>query len=123
MTLLSIGNEYLQRRFSDSNKYVTFVGHVDGSPGRDGNEEIYRVARMLFKLPLKKGVEADGRTFLLFWNAFATLKGHFDVYVLHRKMEEANYHVSRATVYNTIEVLVECGLVVRHQFPGFVSAV
>ncbi len=54
---------------------------------------------------------------------FAILKcicnflGHFDVYVLHQKLEELNFHVSRATVYNTIEVLVECGLVVRHQFP------
>lgn len=35
--------------------------------------------------------------------------------LLHRKLEEMNFHVSRATVYNTVDVLVDCGLVVRHQ--------
>ena len=41
--------------------------------------------------------------------------GHFDVCQLHQKLEEANFHVSRATLYNTIEVLLACGLIVRHQ--------
>ena len=64
----------------------------------------------------KKGLRRTEERFAIL-KCICDLKGHFDVYVLHRKMEEVNYHVSRATVYNTIEVLVECGLVVRHQFP------
>ena len=32
------------------------------------------------------------------------------------KMKNKNYRVSRATLYNTIELLLECGLVRRHQF-------
>ena len=31
-------------------------------------------------------------------------------------MKEKNYRVSRATLYNTIELLLECGLVRKHQF-------
>ena len=31
-------------------------------------------------------------------------------------MKNKNYRVSRATLYNTIELLLECALVRRHQF-------
>ena len=44
------------------------------------------------------------------------LRAHFDIMALHRAMEEDAYHVSRATIYNTMELLVECGLVRKHQF-------
>ena len=43
-------------------------------------------------------------------------KAHFDVDELYLKMKTRNYHVSRATVYNTLDLLVESGLVKRHQF-------
>jgi Fur family ferric uptake transcriptional regulator len=43
-------------------------------------------------------------------------KVHFDVDELFLKMKNRNYHVSRATVYNTLDLLVESGLVKRHQF-------
>jgi Fur family ferric uptake transcriptional regulator len=33
-------------------------------------------------------------------------------------MKEKNYRVSRATLYNTIELLLECKLVRKHQFGG-----
>ncbi|EAY31090.1 Fur family transcriptional regulator [Microscilla marina] len=41
---------------------------------------------------------------------------HFDAYSLYVNMKEKNYRVSRATVYNTLELLIECGLVKRHHF-------
>ena len=45
-----------------------------------------------------------------------TYKDHFDVDQLYLKMKSRNYHVSRATVYNTLDLLVEAGLVKKHQF-------
>lgn len=41
--------------------------------------------------------------------------GHFDLCTLHQKLEEVNFHVSKATLYNTLEVLVDGGMIVRHQ--------
>ena len=53
---------------------------------------------------------------------FAILKeiydtdGHFDIDNLYELMQEKKYHVSRATLYNTIELLLDCRLVTKHQF-------
>lgn len=41
---------------------------------------------------------------------------HFDVETLYVLMQKKKYQISRATLYNTIELLLECGLVRRHQF-------
>ena len=37
-------------------------------------------------------------------------KGHFDVELLYKMLERKGYHVSKATIYNTLEILSEAGM-------------
>ncbi|MBR5892901.1 MAG: transcriptional repressor [Bacteroidaceae bacterium] len=52
-------------------------------------------------------------------NAIYTMEGSFDIETLLSHLEKNDkFHVSRATVYNTIALLINANLVIHHQFPG-----
>ncbi|MDE7073838.1 MAG: transcriptional repressor [Odoribacter sp.] len=49
-------------------------------------------------------------------DAIYSHEGHFDIEDLFGYMKARHYRVSRATLYNTIELLLDCKLVTKHQF-------
>ena len=50
-----------------------------------------------------------------------TEPGHFDMDSLYEAMNNRNFRVSRATLYNTMELFLECDLVLKHQFGSNIS--
>ncbi len=47
--------------------------------------------------------------------------GHFNMDSLYDSMNEKNFRVSKATLYNTMSLLQDCKLVLKHQFGSNLS--
>ncbi len=45
-----------------------------------------------------------------------SINGSFDIETLLKQMEDEKFRVSRATIYNTIALLINANLVIHHQF-------
>ncbi len=63
----------------------------------------------------KKKQRKTNERFAILKEIFA-MDGHFDVETLYMKMRNSNYKVSKATLYNTIELMLECKLVSKLKF-------
>lgn len=43
---------------------------------------------------------------------------HFSIEMLYSALEQDGFHVSKATLYNSVQLFVDCGLLRKHQFDG-----
>ena len=77
--------------------------------------KVYTEIRALFTEYLtEKKLRKTEERYAIF-KEICAFPGHFDVCMLSDRLEQDNFHVSKATLYNTLDVLVDAGLVVRHQ--------
>ncbi|MGY8916954.1 MAG: Fur family transcriptional regulator [Flavobacteriales bacterium] len=80
------------------------------------SDEIFIQARDIFEVYLEQnGHRKTPERFAILEEIYA-FKGHFAVEILYEKMQNGDCRVSRATLYNTMELLLDCNLVRKHQF-------
>jgi Fur family ferric uptake transcriptional regulator len=78
-------------------------------------EQFEKVRAIFADYLKKKGLRQTPERFRVFDEVYSS-DDHFDADELFVRLNARDVHVSRATVYNSLELLMECNLVVRHQF-------
>jgi len=83
---------------------------------KKSKKDIYEEVRDIFTeyLKVQNYRKTQGRYDILF--EIYSIDEHFEVETLYIILKNKNYHISRATIYNTIDLLLECGLIVKHSF-------
>jgi len=80
------------------------------------NKTIFEEIKNIFSAHLEtKGLRKTPERFAILEEIYSRTD-HFDAESLYTHILQKNYRVSRATVYNTLELLLTCDLITKHQF-------
>lgn len=79
-------------------------------------EETIELVKEIFRSHLKEHNQRQTPERFMVLEEIYRADGHFDADDIFFNMKDTGSRVSRATVYNTLDLLVECNLVQRHQF-------
>lgn len=83
------------------------------TPDSGGRTALAEAERLLSQYLEETDKRQTPERFAILAKAF-DLRAHFDTNELLEAMNSSGYHVSRATVYNTVEILCACGILRRH---------
>ena len=80
------------------------------------NDEIFSQARDIFEIYLEQNDHRKTPERFAILQEIYKYAGHFDVDTLYSTMKAGEFRVSKATLYNTLDLLLDCNLVRKHQF-------
>lgn len=87
----------------------------DAKPTHKNDKAMLTVEEIFAEFLKKKGYRSTPERAMVLKEIYSS-PGHFDADEIFIRMKQKGSNISRATVYNTLELLVECNLVSQNSF-------